>query len=114
VANARIGRTNPPDGCAARAPGRWSVNELDHQARTQLLARVLDAASRGASVLIVEPIGRRATPWWPDWSAAFGAAGGRSDEWRFADALPPVLADLHEAAGFRRDALSAKTLWLAR
>ncbi len=92
----------------------WSVNELDHQARTQLLARMLDASSRGACVLVVEPIGRRATPWWPDWSAAFEAAGGRSDEWRFADALPPVLADLHEAAGFRRDALSAKSLWLAR
>jgi SAM-dependent methyltransferase len=92
----------------------WSVNELDHRARAQLLARLIGAASRGASVLIVEPIGRRVTPWWPEWSTAFEAAGGRSDEWRFESPLPPVLAALDEAAGFRRDALSAKTLWLPR
>jgi hypothetical protein len=92
----------------------WSVNELDHRTRAQLLARLIEAASRGTSVLIVEPIGRRATPWWPAWSAAFAAAGGRSDQWRFGSPLPPALAALDEAAGFRRDALSAKTLWLPR
>ena len=91
----------------------WSVNELDQRTRGTLLTRVLDAASRGSAVLIVEPIGRRATPWWPEWEAAFRAQGGRSDDWRFDEPLPPVLAELDEAAGFRRDALSAKTLWIA-
>jgi len=99
------------DGISALVAG-WSVNELDHHARTDLLGRLIEAASHGASVLIVEPIGRRATPWWADWAARFAVAGGRSDEWRFAIPLPPVLADLDEAAGFRRDALTAKTLWL--
>jgi hypothetical protein len=112
------GRVRRVDVLRARLDTRaivaaWSVNELDHRARAHLLARLVEAASRGASVLIVEPIGRRATPWWPEWSAAFGAAGGRSDEWRFESPLPPVLAELDEAAGFRRDALSAKTLWIS-
>jgi hypothetical protein len=101
-------------GHAQAVVAGWSVNELNHQARTLLLARLIEAASDGASVLVIEPIGHRATPWWADWAAAFQAAGGRSDEWRFASPLPPVLAELDEAAGFRRDALSAKTLWLPR
>jgi SAM-dependent methyltransferase len=106
IASARL-----DDGAAIVAG--WSVNELDQRARQRLLARLLEAASRRSSVLIIEPIGRRSTPWWPEWAAAFRAAGGRSDEWRFEDPLPAVLADLDKAAGFRRDALSAKTLWIS-
>jgi len=92
----------------------WSVNELDQRTRAALLPRLLEAAAHQSAVLVVEPIGRRATPWWPEWEAAFQARGGRSDDWRFDDALPPVLAELDEAAGFRREALSAKTLWISR
>jgi hypothetical protein len=103
-------RARIDDGAAVVAG--WSVNELDHGSRRALLERLLDAAKRGSTSLIVEPIGRRATPWWPDWESAFRAAGGRADEWRFDDPLPPLLAELDEAAGFRRDALSAKTLTL--
>jgi hypothetical protein len=114
------GRTRRADVLRARLVGigavvaGWSVNELDHAARTQLLARLMEAASEGVSVLVIEPIGHRATPWWPEWSAAVAAAGGRLDEWQFGDSLPSVLAELDEAAGFRRDTLSAKTLWLPR
>jgi hypothetical protein len=91
----------------------WSVNELDQEARRQLLPRLLEAAGRGTSVLVIEPIGRRATPWWPEWASAWTARGGRTDEWRFDEPLPPPLDLLDEAAGFRRDALTAKTLWIS-
>ena len=91
----------------------WSVNELDQEARRQLLPRLLEAARGGTSVLVIEPIGRRATPWWPDWASAWTASGGRTDEWRFDEPLPPPLDELDEAAGFRRDALTAKTLWIS-
>jgi hypothetical protein len=91
----------------------WSINELDQASRRDLLTRLLGAAERRSTILVVEPIGRRATPWWPEWESAFRARGGRSDDWRFDDALPPVLAELDEAAGFRRDALSAKTIYVA-
>lgn len=91
----------------------WSVNELSHDARRQVLSRLLDAASEGSSLLVIEPIGHRATPWWAEWSAAWAARGGRSDEWRFEEPLPSVLAELSEAAGFRSDVLRAKSLWLS-
>ncbi len=90
----------------------WSANELDRQSRATLLPRLLDASAKGAHVLIVEPIGRRVTPWWPDWSSAITARGGRDDDWRFADALPPMLAELNDAAGFRREELTARSLYL--
>lgn len=89
----------------------WSVNELDASDRVALLARLLVAAERGATVLVVEPIARSATPWWDDWSTAVTGAGGRADSWRFDVALPPALADLDQAAGFTREGLTAKSLF---
>ena len=87
----------------------WSVNELETEAREALLPLLLGAASGGATVLVVEPIARSATPWWDTWSAAITSAGGRTDNWRFPAALPAPLADLDEAAGFARNILSVKT-----
>ena len=89
----------------------WSVNELTDAGRTQLLPYLLEFARVGAAVLVIEPVSRAATPWWPAWERAFTSAGGRSDSWRSAADLPPVLRTLDEAAGFRRDDLTAKSLW---
>ena len=92
----------------------WSVNELDGAARRALLPVLLQWASRGAVVLVIEPISRRAAPWWPDWSGAFLGGGGRSDEWDFPAELPAPLATIDEAAGFRREGLKARSLLLAQ
>jgi hypothetical protein len=64
------------------------------------------------AVLVIEPIARAATPWWGDWGRAAIAAGGQAADWRFDAALPGSLAALDEAAGFRRDGLAVRTLWL--
>ncbi len=88
----------------------WSLNELPHPKRTLAIDALLGLASRGAPVLIVEPIARRLVPWWDAFAMRAVAAGGRSDEWRFPPALPPALADLDEAAGFDREALSARSV----
>ena len=85
----------PPAGILAA----FTVNELPDDARRRLLSRLADAARAGSPVLVVEPISRRVSPWWPEWAAAFRAAGGREDEWRFRPALPPRLALLGKAAG---------------
>jgi hypothetical protein len=90
----------------------WSVNELSGTERDALLPRLLEAATLGMPVLVVEPIARSATPWWASWQREIESAGGRSDEWRFDVPLPPMLADLDEAAGFRREELAAKSFWL--
>lgn len=88
----------------------WTVNELDASARGALLTGLLDAANRGAAILVIEPIAHTATPWWPSWSRAFEAAGGRSDEWKFPADLPSELARLDRDAGFNRHDLTAKSI----
>jgi hypothetical protein len=88
----------------------WSVNELDNAKRRRLLAALIALVAAGAAVFVIEPIARSAVPWWDEWAAAFVRCGGRADEWKFDAALPPVLAALDDAAGFRRTALAARSL----
>jgi len=90
----------------------WSINELEPGVRSALLARFLDAHERGTRVLVLEPIARRALPWWTDWSARLLAAGGRADEWRLAADLPPVTRQLARAAGLNPRDLTARSLFL--
>lgn len=90
----------------------WVVNELGDAGRAALLPRLLDAARRGARVLVVEPIAARPVPWWKAWAAAFGEAGGRDDLWRFPATLPPVVALLDKAAGLDHRVLKARSLYL--
>jgi SAM-dependent methyltransferase len=90
----------------------WSVNELTSDKRDRLRADLFAASAQGASVLIVEPMATSAVPWWESWRPLVVAAGGRADEWRFDPDLPTALAELDEAAGFRRDHLTARSFWL--
>jgi len=99
---------HPPAGVLAA----FTVNELDDAARSRLLPRLLDGAGHGSPVLIVEPISRRVSPWWPEWSRAFAAAGGREDDWRFRPALPPTLALLGKAAGLDAREVTGRSLAL--
>jgi hypothetical protein len=89
----------------------WSVNELDTSARDRLLHVLANDRPQGSSLLVIEPIARGAAPWWDEWARALAAPNLRQDEWRFDLALPPELARIREAAGFRSEALTARTLW---
>ena len=113
------GRAAAGDLLRERFPGRgagvllgWVVIELDPESRAALLPRLLEAALRGARVLVVEPIAARPVPWWTDWAKAFAAEGGRCDLWRFPAQLPPLLARLDRAAGLDHRTLSARSLYL--
>ena len=90
----------------------YSVNEIDPETRATLLARLVDAHKQGSHVLVIEPIARRALPWWADWQDAFGAAGGRADEWRFHTPLPDKQRQLARAAGLDPRDLTARSLWM--
>jgi SAM-dependent methyltransferase len=90
----------------------FTVNELPEEPRRRLLARLVDAATSGSTVLVVEPISRRVTPWWPEWAEAVRTAGGREDEWRFRPALPDRLALLGKAAGLDTRELTGRSLVL--
>ena len=101
--------TIPPGGAAIAA---YVLNELPPDTRQRAEAALLDAASRGASVLVVEPIARSLTPWWEESARRFVAAGGRADEWRFAVDLPPMLRLLDKAAGLNHRELTARSLYI--
>jgi protein-L-isoaspartate O-methyltransferase len=89
----------------------WSVNELPADARRRLLPALRMLTDRGAALLVIEPIARRVSPWWDEWAAALAGADGRVDDWKLDVPLPAPLAELDESAGFRRDGLTARSLW---
>lgn len=106
-------RMTLPRGVDAVVAG-WMVNELDAASRHALLPTLLRAAKSGTSVLIVEPIATRVSPWWPEWARAFVDAGGRQDEWRLPMALPDLVKRLDVAAGLRHDVLTARSIYCSR
>jgi hypothetical protein len=102
----------PLPGHGSGVVAAYTVNEIDDPVRRQLLDRLLDAAARGARVLVVEPISGRVTPWWPQWRSAVERAGGGADEWRFEADLPELMNRLDRAGGLDHRELTAKSLWL--
>ncbi|HEX9426362.1 MAG TPA: methyltransferase [Candidatus Polarisedimenticolia bacterium] len=101
-------------GPRAAVLAAFTVNELEPSAQARLLTRLFEAAGRGASLLVIEPIARRAFPWWIGWAEAFKAAGGREDSWKFPAALPERWRLLDRAAGLDHRELVARSLWLAK
>ena len=90
----------------------FTVNELSDEGRASLLPRLLERASGGDRVLIVEPLARSAIKWWGRWEEAFRSAGGRADEWRFRVDLPPFVAKLDRAAGLNHREITGRTLFV--
>jgi hypothetical protein len=90
----------------------YTVNELTSDERGALLPMLMASATHGSSILVIEPISRSVTPWWPSWSAAFGERGGRAGEWRFTAPLPAQVRTLDRAAGLDHREQTARTLWL--
>jgi SAM-dependent methyltransferase len=101
-----------PPGGRSGLLAAFTVNELADGQRDRLRSRLLDAAAAGSPVLVVEPIARRTSPWWPDWARTFRNAGGRDDEWRFRPRLPETLALLGQAAGLDARELTGRSLSL--
>jgi hypothetical protein len=98
----------PPGGIVAA----FTINELDEKGREGLLPRLLKASEKGSAVLVLEPLSRRVSPWWPEWAKAVEGAGGRADEWRFPASLPKTLALLGKASTLDNRTLSARSLAL--
>ncbi len=112
------GSARRADIVRARLPGRsvgiiaaFSINEIERAGRARVLERLLTARENGARVLVVEPIARRLTPWWDEWSERFRRAGGRDDDWRFRVQLPERLRLLGRAAGLDQREITARTLF---
>ncbi|HKW00359.1 MAG TPA: class I SAM-dependent methyltransferase [Vicinamibacterales bacterium] len=103
--------------CRARGADRaaflfaWSVNELAPADRDELLDTLSTPPAASCTLLVIEPLARSAAPWWDAWVEALRPSGAIAGEWHFDVALPPALARIDEAAGFRRNHLGARTLW---
>ena len=90
----------------------WAVNELPREAQTRLLPLLVDHARAGGHLLIIEPLARGAAPWWDRWAAEFAPLGAQVDEWKFRIDLPPMLKELSSRAGFQRDYLGARSIYV--
>src|SRR6185436_14709893 len=114
--SARAGRSRcagPPQPVPDRGVlAAFLVNELAPEARERLLEALLAQAGQGNQVLVVEPIARGLTPWWPAWSSRFAALGGRDDDWKFEAGLSAVTLELGRAAGLRPLPVTGRSLAL--
>jgi hypothetical protein len=88
----------------------YAVNELSAETRASLLERVTASTRAGARLLIVEPIARGVTAWWPEWTAKLAVHGARADEWRFPARLPPLTRQIAKGAGLDPRELLARSI----
>ncbi len=98
-------------GAGAAVVAAYCLNELDPAARAAMMARLVEAAERGARVLVVEPIARGVVREWDEWADAFGRAGGRANQWRVTLELPEIVRRLARAAGLDPRVVSARSLF---
>ena len=80
------------------------VNELNEEDRGEMIRHLKVAAT---SVLIIEPISNRISPWWPEWADVLGA---QAHEWKVRIEMPPIVKRLAKAAGLRPEVLTARSL----
>ena len=90
----------------------FTMNELTEPARDALMTRLVERASQGDRILIVEPLAGFVARWWNRWRVTFEAAGGRADEWRLRTELPAIVAKLDRAAGLNHREITGRSLFL--
>ena len=104
----------PPLAAGTAAVAAYVLNELSGAVRARVEDRLVEAAGRGVRVLVIEPIARSVSPWWNLTASRIAAAGGRSDEWRFAIDLPPLVRLLDKAAGLDHREITVRSLYLSK
>jgi hypothetical protein len=105
---ARLPRLRRGDAVVAA----YALNELSGIARETVEARLIEAASDGVRVLVIEPIARSAAPWWDRSARRWTAAGGRADEWRLPMELPRLVEQFDRAAGLDHRIVTCRSLYL--
>ena len=108
IAEFKLPRSKTPLALVAA----FAFNELPDRARDVMLPRLLERASRGERILVVEPLAGFTAPWWRRWREAFELAGGRADEWRFRIGLPALVEKLDRAAGLNHREMTGRSLWI--
>jgi hypothetical protein len=88
----------------------WALNELDTAARAKVLDAIDALVTRGASLVILEPLARGVAPWWDDWAARLAPRGVKAGDVKLDIALPQPLAGFSDAAGFRKQELGVRVM----
>jgi SAM-dependent methyltransferase len=101
----------PPSGRGDAVVAAYVLNELPDAARSALEAQLLESSSRGAAMLVLEPIARSVAPWWTAFASRVIAAGGRADEWRLPLALPLLVQRFDRAAGLDHREITVRSLY---
>ncbi|MCP3987192.1 MAG: methyltransferase domain-containing protein [bacterium] len=89
----------------------WLLNELDADARKQLLERLERGIDRGAACLILEPLAGSTSPWWDGACARLSTKGMRDGIFKTEVELPEPLRVLDRAAGLDHRMIGAR--WMA-
>jgi len=118
VRRAHVARTRFPSDTSVIVAA-FVVNELTDRDRAALLEHLTqqnktrnpEPGTRNPSVLIIEPISQRVSPWWNEWTAEFERLGGRADLWKARIDVPPFVRRLAKAAGLRPEMLTARSLF---
>jgi ubiquinone/menaquinone biosynthesis C-methylase UbiE len=105
VKRGHAARTRLPSGTSI-VVAAFLVNELKDADRDVLLREFIRLRP-DTTLLVVEPISHRISPWWDDWARDLGA---RADEWRARIDPPPIVKRLAKAAGLRPEVLTARSL----
>ncbi len=88
----------------------WTLNELDGERRDLIATRLLPWVAKGSRLLVIEPVSKRVTPWWDEWTARFPKERCSSQERKLRLSLPPKIALLARAAGLSTDATVVRVL----
>ena len=110
VTRGSAGRLRRPSRPSVLACG-YVANELTVSDRDQLGRLLADAVRHGSSVLVLEPLARSATPWWPQWTATLPHV--RLDEWKVPVRPPDITRALGASAGLTPTQVNVRSAWCA-
>ncbi len=109
----RTRRAELPDGIPEGSDGDalvlgWVVNELEAHPRDELRERLRAALTRGARVVVAEPLARGVSPWWEAWGEALDA---RSETVRLRVERPAWIEKMDLASGLDHSTLGARVMF---
>lgn len=88
----------------------WTLNELDDERRDLMAAKIVPWVAKGTRLLVVEPVSKRVSPWWDEWTAKFPKELCTIVEKRLRLDLPPKIALLARSAGLGTEATVVRVL----
>jgi len=112
----RTRRAELPAGVPPARPGDllcagWTLNECRPELRARIVAQLTRAQSKGARVIVLEPLARSAAPWWGELAAELVPRGFASELHKYSIERPDWIERLDQASGLDHREVGARVLW---